>query len=68
MLFSHKSQITGAINTMELDITETQLTNFKNGMFVQEAFPHLSPDEREFILTGVTPEEWDKYMGCDDID
>ena len=30
--------------------------------FVQDAFPLLSDNEREFLLTGVTPEEWDDAM------
>lgn len=28
------------------------------GNYIQNAFPYLSADEREFILTGITPEEW----------
>ena len=32
---------------------------FQRGALVQDAFPHLSPDEREFIITGITKEEWD---------
>ncbi len=29
---------------------------------IQFAFPFLSDDEREFILTGITKEEWDKIF------
>ena len=29
---------------------------------IQEAFPMLSVDQREFIMTGITPAEWDMYM------
>lgn len=29
------------------------------GKLIQHAFPSLTADEREFILTGMTPEEWD---------
>lgn len=25
---------------------------------IQDIFPYLSADEREFILTGITPDEW----------
>jgi hypothetical protein len=25
---------------------------------VQDAFPHLSADEREFLMSGATPAEW----------
>ena len=27
-------------------------------MLIQHAYPMLSDDQREFILTGITPEEW----------
>lgn len=33
---------------------------------IQEAFPMLSADQREFIMTGITPAEWDMYMKSDD--
>lgn len=26
---------------------------------IQNCFPYLSPDEREFIMTGITKEEWE---------
>jgi hypothetical protein len=25
---------------------------------VQDAFPKMSPDDREFLMTGITPGEW----------
>lgn len=31
-------------------------------LFVQEAFPELNADEREFILSGLTPAEWNALM------
>ena len=30
--------------------------------FVQDAFPQLSADEREFLMTGCTPEEWNEMF------
>lgn len=47
---------------MDLAITEEQIDNFISGVKVQDAFPHLKPHEREFILTGMTPEEWDDLV------
>lgn len=35
-------------------------------LLIQEAFPDLSEGQREFIKTGITSAEWDKYMGSDD--
>ena len=31
--------------------------------FIQEFFPELNVGQREFLLSGVTPEEWAKYLG-----
>lgn len=33
-----------------------------NGKHIQDAFPFLKPSVREFILTGITPEEWLKIF------
>lgn len=30
-------------------------------LLIQDAFPELTPDEREFILTGITSEEWKHF-------
>ena len=40
-------------------VTLEQYQSWQNGTLIQDAFPQLTPDEREFIKTGVTPEEWD---------
>lgn len=34
-----------------------------NGALIQDAFPFLNADEREFIMTGTTPEKWDAMFG-----
>ena len=49
---------TGKINTLDLDCTEKEYMNWRKGMFAQDAFPRLNADEREFIMTGYTPESW----------
>jgi hypothetical protein len=36
--------------------------HWMNGELVQRAFPFLSNAEREFLITGLTPEEWDELM------
>lgn len=59
MIIERVSPLTGEINTMDLDITQEQLDAFYNGSeLIQHAFPNLTADEREFILTGITPDEW----------
>jgi hypothetical protein len=48
---------------LDLDVTQEQLDDWKSGTLIQNAMPQLSPDEREFLMTGVTKEEWDETFG-----
>ena len=50
-------------NEMEIPVTQEQLDAWKDGMLIQKAMPNLTPDQREFIMTGITPEEWDDAYG-----
>lgn len=43
---------------MDLPVTAEQLAAYAAGGFPQDVFRHLPPPEREFIMTGITPEEW----------
>ena len=54
-----RTNFQGQENTLDLDITPEQWQSYINGAFVQDAFPHLSLDEREFIITGMMPGEWE---------
>lgn len=60
MKITRKSMFTGVTRTIDLPITEEQLTLWEEGMLIQKAMPNLSPDQREFIMTGVTSEEWNE--------
>jgi hypothetical protein len=62
MKITRKSGLTGEINTRDLDITPKQYTAYLGGTLAQLAFPHLSADDREFLITGITPEEWREHI------
>lgn len=36
---------------------------FMQGALVQDAFPNLTPEQRELLITGTHPECWDAMMG-----
>lgn len=59
MVVKKVSPITGEVNEMDLPITIQQLKAWAEGEYIQKAFPQLKPEEREFILTGMLPSEWD---------
>jgi hypothetical protein len=48
-----------------MSVTAEQLKAWRTNMLAQDAFPQLSEDDREFIMTGITPDEWDQ-MGDDE--
>ena len=58
MPITRTSLVSGKVHTLELAVTEEQLRAYEQRMFLQDAFPKLSPPEREFIKTGITPDEW----------
>lgn len=43
----------------EVPATASQWLSFCSGVNVQDAFPNLSADQRELILTGIPQEMWD---------
>jgi hypothetical protein len=62
IVLERKSMLTGKVNVMSLETTQDKLDLFygtKNRPLIQDLFPDLSTDEREFIQTGATAEEWE---------
>ena len=68
MLILRTSPLTGKSNTMDLDITEEQVWQYSNGALLQQAFPNLTAEEREFFKTGYTQEDWDMMFGEPEFD
>jgi len=60
MIIRRRSMFSGHENTMDLPVTQEQLDRWADGELVQSVFSFLSPAEREFIMTGVTDEEWNQ--------
>mgnify|MGYP001451363587 CR=1 FL=1 len=66
MLITRVSRWSGIERTMDLPVTPVQMFQWENGVRIQDAMPHLTPDQREFIMTGVTPEEWNEMCPPED--
>ena len=48
---------------MDLNITSEQFARIESGIeLIQNIVPHLTSEEREFLITGITPQEWDKLF------
>ncbi len=63
MFLSKVSPITGELTTMDLPVTPEQIEAWQEGALIQDVMPHLSKAEREFLISGVTPEEWQQVFG-----
>tara|TARA_R100000008_G_C3422163_1_gene85426 strand:- start:142 stop:357 length:216 start_codon:yes stop_codon:yes gene_type:complete len=62
MQITRVSKYSNTTNTQEIDVTHEQLDAWRSGVLIQVAMPHLSADEREFIMTGITSDEWNKLF------
>jgi hypothetical protein len=63
MQIVRRSPFTGKLHVKEINVTDAQLSAWEAGMLIQRAMPNLTADEREFIKTGITPEEWAEAFG-----
>jgi hypothetical protein len=60
MLITRTSQISGITRTKDIPVTQQQLQAWLTGAKIQNVMPNLPKEDREFIMTGITQEEWDE--------
>ena len=63
MIITKVSTITGKTNTMDIPVNEEQIKNWQSGTVIQLAMPQLNAEQREFLISGATPEEWNELFG-----
>lgn len=60
------SPITGNLNEIEIPMSieayALGMQAWKRGALIQDAFPTLAADIREFIMSGISPKEWDELF------
>jgi len=65
MMIAKVSPVTNQVNTMDLPITQSQYDAWlqhRGNTLIQHALPHLTDDQREFLISGCTKEDWDKLF------
>ena len=65
-----RSVLSGQLNEMDLYLDPNALERWLDSSpaerpFLKDEFPHLSDDEREFLLSGSTSDEWETAFGRD---
>lgn len=68
MLITRRSMFSGITRTKEINILPEQLQAWQDGGLIQNVAPHLSAEDREFIVSGVTSSEWDELYEEDEED
>ena len=63
MNITRTSPLSGIERTRDLPITPAQLAAWHSGRLIQDAMPHLSADDREFLITGIDSNEWHQLFG-----
>ena len=64
MIIEKESPFSGNVNRMDIPVTLAQIEAWKGGELIQRAMPNLTADEREFLMTGITAEEWENRIGA----
>ena len=63
MKITKQSSLSGVEHTIDIDITEEEFQRVELRFFtkelVQDIIPNVTRGEREFLMTGITQEEWD---------
>lgn len=57
-------KVTGQIQSVSFSAEGYE--KYRNGALIQNAFPELSPDEREFLISGTSKEGWEKLFGSEE--
>jgi hypothetical protein len=78
MLVMRKSMISGEYHTLEIPCTKEQFDDYLSGTHIQTAMSDVPAELREFVISGITPEEWNNtfilpeerpdYEGENDLD
>lgn len=66
-----RSPLSGEFNTITINMAvweiDTLLIKWRaTRALVQNVFPNLNNEEREFIMTGISPADWDNFIVRDD--
>ena len=65
MQITRTSTLSGITRTMDIDVEPHEYQSWLDGQLIQYAMPHLSVSDREFLISGVTDDEWAEMMNLE---
>ena len=63
MLITRTSPISGKTHALEVRCTPEQLAAWESGVLIQNAMPDVEAPLREYVKSGITPQEWTAMFG-----
>lgn len=64
------SKLTGKTHSFPIPLSKSEFEwremSWIQGTLIQNAFPMLTNDQREYIMSGITPNEWIATFGEDE--
>jgi len=67
MIIKRKSCLSGVVRSKNIDVDPKDYEQWEKGYTsIQEVMGYLKQEDREFILAGITPDEW-KRAFADEI-
>ena len=61
--FTAQCVVTGEPHSVT--VKGADLFKYNRGEYIQDAFPYLTPGDREFLMSGVSPKGWSMMFGTD---
>ena len=63
IMITRRSELTGVEHVRKINVSSRQIELWQGGALIQDVMPDLSDEDREFLMTGITPEEWAAHFG-----
>lgn len=60
VILSKECDVMGNIYSVKLTLDEYNTLNSANRPNIQDFLPHLTAEQREFLISGYTPNEWNE--------
>ena len=57
-----RTSVFGVTRSMELPVTPKQITRWQDGELAQNVFTQLNNEQREFLISGNTTEDWERLF------
>jgi len=66
MQIKRTSPVSGITRNLDIDVTKEQLVRWEAGALIQDVMGHLNAADREYLVSGITDDEWQRMFNNED--